>query len=410
MNMKDISVLPLPLTTNERHELDRLEAILREGLPTFYAVGDALVAICNQKLYRADYPTFEAYCAQKWNIGRASAYRMIDAANVKKNLSPLGDTIPLPQNEAQVRALKAAPPEKQADIWQKAQSTAPGGKVTANHISQVIQMEIPAPDPEPEPVAAPVHQVSVFVLHEQPRPNLIPTTPIYENRSDWTCSTCQYHFENTFGFFYASGRSLCRACAVKSDPCAVCKSAHYRCNGCCDTCKHPCTLQQDCRLKDELELEPEPACTLAPSVWYICDFCGKTTQQAYNTFRDGNIKASICTDCTKKALHELLDPHDLDVIAETQAIEHTPSEPPFECSAYRDRMKLLEAGLRVFRVDEHTRTLKEFKPCKTTEHEGIDPKSLGSWQKFEQFPTKAAVKRRIQELDRDDHIIFESRL
>jgi hypothetical protein len=79
-------------------------------------------------------------------------------------------------------------------------------------------------------------------------------------------------------------------------------------------------------------------------------------------------------------------------------------------SSFRDRMKLLEAGLRVFRVDEHTCTLKEFKRGKTTSYEGDAPSGLGSWQKFEQLPTKAAVKRRIQELDQDAQIVFESRI
>lgn len=80
MNMNDLSVLPLLLSVTERQELDHFESVIDQGLPTFYAVADALVAIRNRKLYRAECRTFEEYCLERWNIGRASAYRMIDAA------------------------------------------------------------------------------------------------------------------------------------------------------------------------------------------------------------------------------------------------------------------------------------------------------------------------------------------
>lgn len=144
----DYATLPLPLTSAEQTNLNVLEGRIARGLETFYEVGEALILIRQHKLYRITYRTFEDYCAQRWHIGRASAYRMIDAAEVKDACLHFGDT-PLPTNEAQVRALKAAPKDQQAAIWQKARESAPNGKVTANHIHQVIQTEIPMPEPPP---------------------------------------------------------------------------------------------------------------------------------------------------------------------------------------------------------------------------------------------------------------------
>jgi len=151
----------MPLSVGERQEFEQHERTITGGLQTFYDVGRALVEIRNKRLYREKHTTFEAYCREIWGFSRPHAYRLIDAAEVAANISPNGDT--LPENEAQVRALKAAPGEKQKEVWAKAQATAPDGKVTAAHITDVIQTEIPMP-PEPEPVPQPrPQQISVFV-------------------------------------------------------------------------------------------------------------------------------------------------------------------------------------------------------------------------------------------------------
>ena len=46
--------------------------------------------------------TFEEYCKERWGMNRAHAYRLIDAAEVVNNLSPIGD---IPVNESQARPL-----------------------------------------------------------------------------------------------------------------------------------------------------------------------------------------------------------------------------------------------------------------------------------------------------------------
>jgi hypothetical protein len=61
------------------------------------------------------YGTFEAYCQQRWQMSRAHAYRMIEAAEV---VSPIGDTdLPLPANEGQARELARVPEPDRAEVW-----------------------------------------------------------------------------------------------------------------------------------------------------------------------------------------------------------------------------------------------------------------------------------------------------
>lgn len=60
------------------------------------------------------YPTFEAYCTQRWNMARRTAYRLIDAADVVGNVSH--GTQPLPANEAQTRELSGLAPNEQRAV------------------------------------------------------------------------------------------------------------------------------------------------------------------------------------------------------------------------------------------------------------------------------------------------------
>lgn len=124
------------LTTLEIGELEQCESVIEQGLKTFVDVGNALLKIRDGKLYRIDFGTFEDYCKERWNMQRAHAYRLIDAANVVNILSPTGDI--LPTTERVARPLTQLEPEDQPVVWQKITETAPNGKVTAAHAQSVV--------------------------------------------------------------------------------------------------------------------------------------------------------------------------------------------------------------------------------------------------------------------------------
>ena len=81
--------------------LDDAETIIERGIQTFIEVGNALLAIRDQRLYQPKYASFEAYCRERWGMSRVHAHRHIEAARVG-NALPFGNA---PANEAQAREL-----------------------------------------------------------------------------------------------------------------------------------------------------------------------------------------------------------------------------------------------------------------------------------------------------------------
>lgn len=109
------------LSTAEQTSLVKCERTIQAGLQAFYEVGQALKQIRDGRLYRGQYSTFEDYCIQKWQMGRAHAYRLMESSEVIQNLSPMGD-IETPATERQARPLTDLPPEHQGEAWSAAQT------------------------------------------------------------------------------------------------------------------------------------------------------------------------------------------------------------------------------------------------------------------------------------------------
>jgi hypothetical protein len=107
------------LAPTEKQKLELCEEIIRTKLVAFLEVGRALLAIRQLKLYREHFTTFEAYCQQRWAFNRSHAYRLVDAAKVCAQMSPMGD-IRFPENERQVRPLRGLPPEIAKEAWKRA--------------------------------------------------------------------------------------------------------------------------------------------------------------------------------------------------------------------------------------------------------------------------------------------------
>lgn len=128
------------LSAREAEELATCERIIERGLRTFLEVGSALLKIRDLRLYRNEYATFEDYYRERWSLERSQVYRLMDAAEVTRNLqsSPMGE-VPLPSNERQVRPLtKLKDPEEQRKAWERAATTA-AGRVTAAHVEAVVR-------------------------------------------------------------------------------------------------------------------------------------------------------------------------------------------------------------------------------------------------------------------------------
>ena len=102
------------LAQTEAHRLAACEATITQGLQTFYDVGTALLEIRDSRLYRAEHPTFEAYCRERWGMERRRAYQLIEAAEAFESVQNF--THSPPANEAQARPLAAVAPEARAEV------------------------------------------------------------------------------------------------------------------------------------------------------------------------------------------------------------------------------------------------------------------------------------------------------
>ena len=124
------------LTTTEKTTLKEREETIASGLQTFVEVGRALCDIRDGKLYRASHETFEAYCQDRWQMARRTAYQIIGGADVYENLSANGAQKVLPKNERQTRPLASLPPAKQGKAWEKAVDSANGKQPTAKQVEE----------------------------------------------------------------------------------------------------------------------------------------------------------------------------------------------------------------------------------------------------------------------------------
>lgn len=136
--LDETTMIAAPLTYDEADRLAECEQVIERGLATFVDVGTALLEVRDSRLYRAQYPTFEAYCGERWNMTARRANQLVAASEAVANL---GTTVPiLPTSERTARELAGLTPEVQREVWQKAVETAPNGKITAAHVRAVTRL------------------------------------------------------------------------------------------------------------------------------------------------------------------------------------------------------------------------------------------------------------------------------
>jgi hypothetical protein len=126
-----------PLSSDEERDLEKLESTIAANLAALFRVGFALYEIKRRRLYRSGFKTFEEYSLRRWELNRSHAYRMVSAAEICKNLSPIGD-IPLPENECQIRPLAGLAPKVAVKVWKRACERAGDMKVTGALVQKVV--------------------------------------------------------------------------------------------------------------------------------------------------------------------------------------------------------------------------------------------------------------------------------
>jgi hypothetical protein len=119
--------------------LAECEAVIERGLATFIDVGQALLRIRGERLYRETHSTFEAYCRERWDLGRKRAYDYVVAAEVMGALSPMGDIAP-PAKERVARELAPlrAEPDEMREAWAESIERSNGDQPTAAQVRTVV--------------------------------------------------------------------------------------------------------------------------------------------------------------------------------------------------------------------------------------------------------------------------------
>lgn len=124
------------LSAKERKLFTACESTLQRYGHAFLSVGCALRDIRDQALYRETHPIFESYLDERWDMSRSRAYRLIDAAGVVDDLSPMGDI--LPANERQARPLTPLNASERVEVWKTIIARAAGGRITAALVTEVV--------------------------------------------------------------------------------------------------------------------------------------------------------------------------------------------------------------------------------------------------------------------------------
>jgi hypothetical protein len=149
--------MPESLSTKEKGDLSTLEVIIGQGMKSFMEVGKALLTIREQRLYREEFKTFDAYCAERWGMGKQHANRLISGSQVAANLVASHDALCTPceiqpTSEYQLRPLAVLAPKRQREVWEEAVKTAPtgGGPSYKNVRAKVIEAIGPYPPAPPK--------------------------------------------------------------------------------------------------------------------------------------------------------------------------------------------------------------------------------------------------------------------
>ncbi|WP_151071361.1 hypothetical protein [Cupriavidus oxalaticus] len=145
------------VTTELREREQRIEHALRGA---YVEVGLELRTIRNGRLYRANFGTFEDYCATRWEWTRERCRQLIESATLAETLANKF-AIAMPSRERHVAALLCLPSDNdKAKVWRTVLDAHPDGRITAKDVVAAVQAHLgiacepntpAAPPPEPAP-------------------------------------------------------------------------------------------------------------------------------------------------------------------------------------------------------------------------------------------------------------------
>ena len=157
-----------PLTAGNAGRLRQLEAVIVTFVTATFEAGRAIREIRATKLYLEHFDTFEEYCEVRLCFNRSRGYQLIDAADVKDNLSTQVDTDTSKLTEKHCRELvRLKKPADQRRAWKEAADSA-DGNVSLVHLKQVVAKLLPPAQPMPPDKGPTTSSLTVEVAEATP--------------------------------------------------------------------------------------------------------------------------------------------------------------------------------------------------------------------------------------------------
>ena len=181
--------------------LARLEAIVTNH--NYVERGLAMAEILRDSLYRIEFASLDDYCQAKWHFSDAHAYRLVDAAHLAVEMSPIGEL----SKESHARALLRVAPEARVEKLKQAIELAKGAGrlLKANDILIVARL---ISHSELQPVKPQSLKDQLLELWEKASPSeqreflasigIQQDAPasVDEISAGFTCNSCSQEFED----------------------------------------------------------------------------------------------------------------------------------------------------------------------------------------------------------------------
>ena len=119
--------------------LQKHEQVIEEGRQTFMDVGNALMQIKENRLYKVSYSNFGDYCKERWGFTQQHAGRLISGTNIVNRIKSVPTGSALPQSENQTRALSKS--ENPVVDWKKAQEITGKQQPSGGEIREIIRKD-----------------------------------------------------------------------------------------------------------------------------------------------------------------------------------------------------------------------------------------------------------------------------
>jgi len=132
------------LFENVAPRLKQCEDVVRSGMATFVAVGQALAEIRDLRLYREMFATFEEYCRSRWKMAARTAYQTITSARAALSLGDGAKNL----NEATARVLAKLPENERKAKYLQALAEMPS--VTADGLEKWLRRKTHITQPLPK--------------------------------------------------------------------------------------------------------------------------------------------------------------------------------------------------------------------------------------------------------------------